>query len=105
MRQQPLDFGVITGVGAGICIQFRLPLIGSDLIAKLLNLLTCVRQRIALTIESLHAMTADAATLIEQVFAEIQGVGALRHAIVRMAHLAARFGVLFMKKWMQPEWI
>ena len=48
-------------------------------------------------------MTANAAALIEQILRQIERVRALRHAIVRVAHLATRFSVLFMKQRMQPE--
>src|SRR6185503_1426851 len=58
---------------------------------------------VGLTIEGFHPMAADAAALIKEILAEIQRVGALRYAIVRVTHLTAGFGVLLMKKRMQPE--
>src|SRR5215813_13501639 len=48
-------------------------------------------------------MTAHAAALIEKILGEIQRVGALRHPIVRMAHLTAGFSVVRVIKRMQPE--
>ena len=50
-------------------------------------------------------MAANATALIKKILAEIQRIGTLRHAIVGVTHLAAGFGVLFMKQRMQPEWI
>ena len=48
-------------------------------------------------------MAADAATLIEKIFRQVQSVSALGHAIVRMTHLTAGLSVLFVKQRMQPE--
>ena len=48
-------------------------------------------------------MAADAATLIEKILRQVQSVGALRYAIVRMTHLTAGFSVLFVKQRVQPE--
>src|SRR5215472_14590218 len=50
-------------------------------------------------------MAPDATTLIEEILAQVQRVGALCHPVVRMTHLAACLGVFFMKQRMQPEWI
>src|SRR5215471_798838 len=50
-------------------------------------------------------MTTDTAALVKEIFAEIKSIRALRHPVVRVTHLAARFGVLSMKKRMQPEGI
>src|SRR5438309_1768668 len=50
-------------------------------------------------------MTAHAAALIKKILAQIECIRALGYAIVCMAHLASRFGVLFMKQRVQPEWI
>src|SRR5437588_6465167 len=105
MGQQSLHFHIITGVRAVIGVQFRLSFIRRNLILKLRDLLARIRQRIGFSIESLHAMTAHAAALIEEILAQVERVRALRNAIVRVTHLASRFGVLLMKQRMQPEWI
>src|SRR5207253_9657352 len=90
---------------AAVGIQFRLSFVRGNLILELRNLLSGIRQRVRFSIESFHAMTAHAAALIEEILAQIECVRALGYAIVCMAHLASRFGVLFMKQRVQPEWI
>ena len=87
----------IFGVGAVVRIQFRLALVGYDLLLQLRNLLARIRQRVSFAIEGLHPMTADATALVEKILAEIQRVRAQRHPIIRVTHLAPGFGVLFMK--------
>ncbi len=82
-----------------------MPLVRGNLIFELANFLPRVRQRVSFAIEGFHAMTAHAASLIEEVLGEVQRVRALRYAIVRVAHLAAGFGVVPVIERMQPEWI
>src|SRR5215813_10579598 len=84
----------IAGVGTGIRVESRLPLIRSDLLLQLRNLLARVGQRVGFAIESFHAMTADTATLVEQIFPEVQSVCALSYPVIRVAHLATRLSVL-----------
>src|SRR5258706_2265218 len=103
MGQQALHFRIVTRAGAGLSVQSGLTIIRSNLILKLSDRLARVSQRVGLAIESLHPMTTDATALVKQILAQVQGVRALRHAVVRVAHLAAGFGIFFVKQGMQPE--
>ena len=77
--------------------------IRSNLILKLADTLTRSRQVVRLAIKAFITMTTHAATLVEKVTAEIQGVGALRNAILRVTLLAAGFRVFLLKHRPQPE--
>src|SRR5262249_16237709 len=103
VSQQTLHFGIVTRIGAGFGIQSALAIVGADLLLQLGNLLPRIGERIGLTIERFHPMAAHTAPLIEQILGGGGGVGALRHGIVCVAHLAAGLGVLFMEQWVQPE--
>src|SRR5947199_7893531 len=50
-------------------------------------------------------MTADAAAILEEVFAERQSFRALKHAVLRVALLATRFHIRFFIERVQPEFI
>ena len=101
VRLQSLELSIVLNIRRFILLC--LPLVGLDLILKLGDLLARVGERVGFAVERFHAVATDATTLIEEVLAEIKRVGALRHPIVRMTHLAARLGVLFVIKRMQPE--
>src|SRR5258706_6426851 len=106
MGQEALHFSsIVAGVAAGFSVQPRLAIVSGNLILELADRLARIGQGVTLAIECLHAMTTDTATLIEEILAQIQSVRALRHAVVRMTHLATGLSVLFMKQRMQPEWI
>ena len=87
---------LVTGVRARVSFALGFAFVGGDLILELQNLLARIRQRVSLAIERFHAMTADASTLIEKIFRQIQLIGALRYAIIRVAHLATGLGIFFL---------
>src|SRR6266700_5622230 len=101
MNLYSLHFGFVADLG--IFFLFRLPLVRVDLVLQLGNLLTRVRQRVSLAVESLHAMAAHTAALIEKIFPEVKGLSAFSDPIVGVARLASGFSILLMKKGMQPE--
>ena len=80
-----------------------LVLVGRYLVFELLAELARVCERVRFAVEALVAMAADAAALVEEVFAFGQSRRALKHAVSRVALVAARLHVLLREEREEPE--
>src|ERR671927_73988 len=103
MGQESLHFVFADVLRLRFCVCACLFVVSFDLIFELSDLLTRCSQRICLAIESFVTMTTHTATLHEEIAAEIQRLRTLRDAILRVALLAAGFGILFLKHRPEPE--
>jgi len=69
------------------------------------DLLARIGERVSLTIERFHSVTANASTLIEKILRQVKLIRTLRYAIIRVAHLATRFGIFFLIHGIQPVFV
>jgi hypothetical protein len=90
--------------GARFHVQLpRLPVVGGEVVFELLDRLAGVGESVRLAVEAFVAVAADAAALLEEVFALRQHVCALQHAILRVALLATGLHVLALVERVEPE--
>ena len=81
----------------------NLLLVAGDLIFKLADTLPRATQRVRLAVKAFVAMTSHAAPLVEKIASQVQRIGPLRDAILRVTLLAASLGVFLLKHWPEPE--